>query len=68
MSTAELVRAWKDPEFRATLTTTIPDHPAGQIELKDPGLEENAAHPHLLGSLCAARGTQCICHQTLKCI
>lgn len=38
MSNLEVVRAWKDPELRATLSGVMPDHPAGQIELTDPGL------------------------------
>ena len=39
MSTAELIRAWKDPEFRATLGDAMVDHPAGQMEVADRGLE-----------------------------
>ena len=36
MSNLELVRAWKEPQFRPTLDHTMPDHPAGQILLPDP--------------------------------
>lgn len=43
MSNLEVVRAWKDPDFRATLSGVMPDHPAGQIELADPGLDGSAA-------------------------
>ena len=32
MSNPDLIRAWKDPEYRATLNF-VPDHPAGLIEL-----------------------------------
>ncbi len=43
MSNLDVVRAWKDPEYRATLGDAIPEHPAGQIELADPGLDRGAA-------------------------
>jgi mersacidin/lichenicidin family type 2 lantibiotic len=43
MSNLEVVRAWKDPEFRATLGVVVPDHPAGQIEFADPLLDRTAA-------------------------
>lgn len=42
MSNLELVRAWKDPDFRSTLNF-VPTHPAGQIEFSDPELDQNAA-------------------------
>jgi mersacidin/lichenicidin family type 2 lantibiotic len=41
MSKAETVRAWKDPEYRSTLGS-IPEHPAGLIELADPDLGGSA--------------------------
>ena len=45
MSNLEIVRAWKDPQFRATLGDAMPDHPAGQIELPDPeGPERRSTH------------------------
>jgi len=37
MSHADMIRAWKDPEYRSTLTD-VPPHPAGLIELTDPDL------------------------------
>ncbi len=43
MSNLDVVRAWKDPEYRATLGDAIPEHPAGQIELADHGLDRRAA-------------------------
>ena len=43
MSNLEVVRAWKDPEFRATLSSVIPAHPAGQIEFADPLLDRRSA-------------------------
>jgi mersacidin/lichenicidin family type 2 lantibiotic len=42
MSNLEVVRAWKDPEFRATLGCAVLDHPAGQIEFADPLLDRSA--------------------------
>ncbi len=41
MSNAETVRAWKDPEYRSTLSS-MPTHPAGLIELADPDLDGSA--------------------------
>lgn len=39
MTNAEVVRAWKDPDFRAGLSTTemslLPDNPAGKLDLSD---------------------------------
>ena len=34
MSHAEIIRAWKDPVYRSTLSVA-PTHPAGFIELAD---------------------------------
>ena len=42
MSNPDLIRAWKDPEYRATLNF-VPDHPAGLIELADPELGGSVA-------------------------
>ena len=41
MSNREIVRAWKDPQFRATLGGAMPDHPAGQIHFACRGLNRN---------------------------
>jgi mersacidin/lichenicidin family type 2 lantibiotic len=39
MPISEIVRAWRDEEFRSSLSTSeisrLPDHPVGTIELKD---------------------------------
>ena len=44
MNTIDTIRAWKDAEYRATLSaeelTTLPEHPAGLVELPE---EEMAA-------------------------
>ena len=43
MSTHDIIRAWKDEEYRESLSETeraaLPQHPAGQIELSDAELE-----------------------------
>lgn len=43
MSTLDIIRAWKDPEYRAGLTpdeqALLPAHPAGFIELDDAYLD-----------------------------
>jgi mersacidin/lichenicidin family type 2 lantibiotic len=42
-----IVRAWKDPEYRATLSGTeladLPAHPCGPVELGDDALSRIAA-------------------------
>lgn len=42
MSNVDIVRAWKDPEYRLTLNE-MPPHPAGQIELADLDLDGSTA-------------------------
>jgi mersacidin/lichenicidin family type 2 lantibiotic len=43
MSTSDIIRAWKDPQFRAGLTgdelALVPANPAGLIELDDAHLD-----------------------------
>jgi len=43
MSYREIIRAWKDEEYRLSLSeeqrTVLPEHPAGLIELEDADLE-----------------------------
>lgn len=43
MSIADIIRAWKDEEYRRSLSpeelTLLPMHPAGQVELSDLELE-----------------------------
>jgi len=41
MSNAEIVRAWKDPEYRSTLKQ-VPSLPVGSIELEDPYYNEDS--------------------------
>ena len=46
MPTMEIVKAWKDEEYRATLTAEqraqLPEHPSGIIELEQPELEDES--------------------------
>ena len=43
MSTLNIIRAWKDREYRLTLSeaerAALPEHPAGAIELPDGALD-----------------------------
>ncbi len=47
MKTDEVVRAWKDEDYRDTLTgenqARLPKHPAGVIEFEQPELEDETA-------------------------
>jgi mersacidin/lichenicidin family type 2 lantibiotic len=47
MSHRDIIRAWKDAEFRSSLSDAegamLPSHPAGSIELADPELERTSA-------------------------
>ena len=44
LKTNEIVRAWKDEDYRDTLTAEdraeLPEHPAGVIEFEQPELED----------------------------
>ena len=46
MATIEIVRAWKDEEYRDTLTAEqldqLPENPAGIIEFGQPQLEDES--------------------------
>jgi len=46
MKTNEVIRAWKDEDYRETLTpehrAKLPQHPAGRIEFEQPELEDEA--------------------------
>ena len=48
MTPRDIIRAWKDPRYRAGLPAAqraqVPAHPAGAIELPEPTL--HAAWPH----------------------
>jgi mersacidin/lichenicidin family type 2 lantibiotic len=46
METTELIRAWKDEEYREKLTADqkaqLPEHPSGLIQFEQPELEDEA--------------------------
>jgi len=43
MNKIDVIRAWRDPEYRATLSASeLPPHPAGLVELTDEELERAA--------------------------
>jgi mersacidin/lichenicidin family type 2 lantibiotic len=54
MSQREIIRAWKDEEYRQSLSETerslLPEHPAGLLELTD--LQLDAAAGGLTASSC----------------
>jgi mersacidin/lichenicidin family type 2 lantibiotic len=61
MSVQDIIRAWKDPQYRASLDvaerTLLPAHPAGLIELDDAYLDgivggQRAPGTCSLGSAC----------------
>ena len=47
MNKADIVRAWKDPVYRATLSpeqlASLPAHPAGTVELEEERLQAATA-------------------------
>ncbi|WP_187399537.1 mersacidin/lichenicidin family type 2 lantibiotic [Micromonospora sp. AP08] len=52
MNTPDVIRAWTDPAYRATLSAAelaeVPDHPSGVIELSDADLASVAG-----GAMCS---------------
>ena len=57
MSKLDIIRAWRDPDYRLSLTKDereqLPEHPAGLIQLNDVDLE----------GVAAARGPKATSHQ-----
>jgi mersacidin/lichenicidin family type 2 lantibiotic len=51
MSTKSIIRAWKDPGYRNSLSegerAALPAHPAGLIELADADLDAAGGRPKL---------------------
>jgi mersacidin/lichenicidin family type 2 lantibiotic len=66
MSNTDIVRAWKDPEYRSTLNY-MPTHPAGQIELADPDLIGSAARVRGFGPVRAASVPALSCGGPVTC-
>ena len=64
MSKIDVIRAWKDEAYRASLTDAerarLPTHPAGRIELSDAELESVAGGRLYITNLsCTVNDTQC---------
>ena len=60
MSTTDVIRAWRDEEYRLSLSAeeraALPQHPAGEIELRDEDVAANdvlVTHSRLIFGLCA---------------
>lgn len=62
MSKADIVRAWKDPSYRLSLSAAelaqLPAHPAGQIELSDDELNRLGPNPYTTVVTCTCTGTR----------
>ena len=56
MPTMEIVRAWKDAEYRDTLTAEerakLPQHPSGIIEFGEPELDDESLFGPQAGRSC----------------
>ncbi len=72
MSKIDVIRAWKDPEYRSNLSEAelgaLPDNPAGPMELTDDELD-SAAGGDTAGYLCTLRyncNSECKCPDTLS--
>jgi mersacidin/lichenicidin family type 2 lantibiotic len=73
MANLDIIRAWKDPEYRLSLSAAelaqLPPHPAGLIELEDAALAHVPAYgfglptvncpPPQTGGLCPTMNTEC---------
>lgn len=63
MSVIDPIRVWKDPEYRASLSqdqlASIPDHPAGLLELRDDDLRQVAGGGGTFFSLCTLSAIFC---------
>lgn len=68
MSNFDIIRAWKDETFRASLSDiTLPENPAGQIEISDELLEEiqGGMIPPWTHAIGCTDGTYMSCQETL---
>lgn len=65
MSNFDIIRAWKDEDYRATLSQeqldSLPENPAGLIELKDEDMSS------LSGGCTTCGGTTAITHTCFGC-
>jgi len=82
MPTMEIVKAWKDEEYRATLTAEqraqLPEHPSGIIEFEQPELEDESMFGPAAGHCkiytnytdtgqCSTHTGQCYTHSPGQC-
>ena len=51
MSNEDLIRAWKDEEYRQSLGDNAPQHPSGLVELTDEALENMVGATDLIGDV-----------------
>ena len=60
MSLEDVIRAWKDPDFRDSLSAAdrkrLPQHPAGLIELSEAALSQAAGMSTCRDTCAPARG------------
>jgi mersacidin/lichenicidin family type 2 lantibiotic len=65
MSYLDIIRAWKDEEYRLSLTeeqrTVLPEHPVGLIELEDAELDDAAGGTCGGSPLSYQRNSNCCC-------
>ncbi len=70
MSRIDVIRAWRDPEYRATLSreqlAALPAHPAGLIELSDDELAR-AAGLSTIAITVAPPCTEWTFHNNVRC-
>jgi mersacidin/lichenicidin family type 2 lantibiotic len=71
MSHRDIIRAWKDAEFRSSLSEAeramLPAHPAGSIELDDPELDRTVGRVSGLRVKSTLRAGCSTCHNCPSC-
>ena len=70
MTSKNIVRAWKDPDYRSTLSASelasLPAHPSGRIELTDVDLDDvTGGRPRKTTNVVLCSITLCIFTYTL---
>ena len=63
MSVEQIIRAWKDEDFRTSLSAAeralLPEHPAGLIDLTAAELDALTGGVHAPTALCTLAGEEC---------
>ena len=66
MSKSQIIRAWKDPSYRNSLSqaerAALPANPAGAIEISDADLGKVAGGKGIVGTLDCTQNHYCITH------